>query len=432
MPKTTVVVGLGSNKNSLQHLRQAVHELKQIAHFKIIKLSSIYESDAQMQNGSPKSWDLKYLNAAVLIEVTDFEPQVFLSELKNIEKKMGRKNDERWAPREIDLDILYAANIKIESDSLNIPHKSLSERPFALLPALEVCDHLKNDISIEKPVWCNEWSSQKPFNTQKSRDQFWPRFVGILNVTTDSFSDGNIYLSEESFKTKALSLIQAGATVLDIGAESTRPNAQSISAELEHERLSQAIDWLSQINAKCEISIDCRNPDVLNKIINQYEVHFLNDVTGFENPQMLKILKSTKVPAVVMHSITIPPNQKQILNQTVNPNQQLLEWWKNKIQIFKENDIDIKRLIFDPGIGFGKTAEQSAYILNHLEELSVIKNDVYLGFSRKSFLQQYTHSEAKDRDLASAAQLLKTNLLYCQYLRTHDVESAKTVLRMSV
>jgi len=131
-----------------------------------------------------------------------------------------------------------------------------------------------------------------------------------------------------------------------------------------------------------------------------------------------------------MHSMTIPPNQTDVLNTNENPNTQLITWWKNKLEIFEKNNIHSDRLVFDPGIGFGKTPQQNSYILNHIEELSEIKQPVYLGFSRKSYLNQFTQAPSIERDLATAIQMTKINLLYCQYLRTHDIESQKTALRM--
>ncbi len=424
MSTTAVIVGLGSNISALKNLRIAVAELKKKLNLK--KISSIYESDAQVLPNAPTEYSQKYLNAAVLIHIENFEPYQLLSELKQIEKKMGRENSNKWAPREIDLDILYVDGCKLESESLNIPHQNLCERPFALLPALEVFSNMR----IEKPIWSKDWLQKKPFNTEKSKNYFWPEFIGILNLTTDSFSDGGKFLSEDAFKQQALKLFSDGATVLDLGAESTRPNATLVSSDIEFNRLSQALHWINELKLDIKISIDCRNPDVVRKILQQHQFDYLNDVTGFENSQMLNVLKETKVSAVVMHSVTIPPNQSETLNINENPNQQLVSWWKNKLEIFEKNNIDDQRLIFDPGIGFGKKPQQNSYILNHLDELSEIKQPVYLGFSRKSYLTQYTSQPADQRDLVTALQLQKINLLYCQYLRTHDIESQKIVLRM--
>ena len=427
MSKTAVIVGLGSNIEPLKNLRAAVSELKKVSYFNLKKISSIYESDAQVLENSDQKTQKKYLNAAVFIEIENFDALECLCILKSIEKKLGRINTEKWAPREIDLDILYVENFKLETNELTIPHKQFTARPFALLPALDVFEGLK----IELPLWSKKWFEKKPFNTKKSVQFFWPQFVGILNVTTDSFSDGNQFLNEKTFKAQAAKLIAAGADILDIGAESTRPEASAITAEFEFEKLNLALSWLKEMNLATKISIDCRNDDVLQKVLSLHHIDYLNDVTGFDNPNMLQILKQTKIPAVVMHSLTIPPNQNNILKVTESPSVQLFNWFKNKLEIFEKNDINLNRIIFDPGIGFGKSPKQNSHILNHLDELSEIKNDFYLGFSRKSYLNQFTDAKACERDLASAIQLVQINPLYCQYLRTHDIESQKTALKIA-
>ena len=428
MSKTAVVVGLGSNLNPHKNLRSALWHLKGVAGFRLIQLSAIYESDAQVLPEAPAEWSKKYLNAAVLVEVSNFEPFQFLQKLKIIEKKIGRVQSERWAPREIDLDILYVDQFEFQSDQLTIPHKNLRDRPFALLPALDVFPQ----IQIEKPLWAFEWfSDERPFRTQKSKDFFWTQFVGILNLTTDSFSDGGQYLKEEQFKNQVDKLVRDGAEILDLGAESTRPGAVEVSDVIEYERLQSALGWIEEMNLNVSVSLDCRKPNVLKKLIGQFQIDFLNDVTGFQDPSMLELLKESTAKAVVMHSLTIPPDQKNVLFKDQNPCEQLMNWWDKKVSVFQKNDISLDRLIFDPGIGFGKTPEQNFYILKHLSELGAIKVPTFLAFSRKSFLKKSINSdENTTKDLATAQLLGKINPLFYHYLRTHDIESQKIALRM--
>ncbi len=428
MSKTAVVIGLGSNLNPHKNLRSALWHLKEVAGFRFIQLSAIYESDAQVLPEAPAEWSKKYLNAAVLVEVSNFEPFQFLQKLKIIEKKIGRVQSERWAPREIDLDILYVDQFEFQSDQLTIPHKNLRDRPFALLPALDVFPQ----IQIEKPLWAFEWfSDERPFRTQKSKDFFWTEFVGILNLTTDSFSDGGQYLKEEQFKNQVDKLVRDGAEILDLGAESTRPGAIEVSDVIEYQRLQSALGWLEEMNLNVSVSLDCRKPSVLKKLIDQFQIDFLNDVTGFQDPSMLELLKDSSAKAVVMHSLTVPPDQKNVLIKDQNPCEQLMNWWDKKVSVFQKNDISLDRLIFDPGIGFGKTPEQNFYILNHLSELGAIKVPTFLAFSRKSFLKKTINTEENTtKDLATAQLLGKINPLFYQYLRTHDIESQKIALRM--
>lgn len=426
MSTKTVLVGLGSNQNPLAHLRWALHELKHTASVKVKTVSSIYESDALLLPGAPSAWKQKFLNAVAAIEVLNFDPESFLRILKNIEKKMGRKETAKWAPREIDLDILYVDGVCYKSETLMIPHEGFFQRPFALLPALEVFPQLQGP----RPKWSNEWVWPKPFSTQKSFQHFWPKFVGILNITEDSFSDGGQILNEYSFKEKAQSLIQAGADILDIGAESTRPQAQPIAEEVELQRLQSALKWLEELNLNAQVSVDCRSSQVLSKLLEKYPIHFINDVTGFSNPEMARLLASSSALGIAMHSLSVPPKKDETLNPLENPCQQLGQWWQEKIESLKNQSVSEDKIIFDPGIGFGKTPQQNSYILNHLEELADIQSDIFLGFSRKSFLGQYTQAPAAERDTVTALQATKINWAYCQYLRTHDIESQKAALRI--
>jgi len=426
MPTKTVLIGLGSNLEPLTNLRWALRELKRLEFVSVKALSAIYESDALTVVDSPITWQKKFLNAVALVEVENFDPEKLLTTLKNIEKKIGRKNTIKWAPREIDLDILYVEAMTYKSESLEIPHKDFFQRPFALLPALEVYPQLQGP----KPEWANEWFWPKPFATHRSFDFFWPQLVGILNITYDSFSDGGQLNTKDAFKVKAEQLFKQGAEILDIGAESTRPGAKPVDSQTELTRLQSALKWLNELKLNVKISIDSRSPQVLTTLLDIQQIHFINDVTGFSQPDMLRVLAASPAQGVVMHSLGVPPIQNETLKLNKNPCQQLVAWWKEKTAQFKDYGICESKIIFDPGIGFGKTPQQNSYILNHLEEFTDIQSDIFLGFSRKSFLSQYTQVQAAERDTVTALQTAKLNWVHCQYLRTHDIESQKTALRM--
>ena len=181
-----VIIGLGSNEEPLKHLRQALLKLRQQSNLKIKKVSRIYESDAQTPIGANDSWNKKYLNAAVLIEVFEFEPFLLLKQLKRIEKEIGRTESDSWAPRKIDLDILFADQFKLETETLNIPHKLFFERAFAYLPAQEVNSNLGQMIF------------KNSYNTKLS-SYVWPELAAIMNMTPDSFSDGGHILDKVFF-----------------------------------------------------------------------------------------------------------------------------------------------------------------------------------------------------------------------------------------
>lgn len=442
MRNQIVALGLGSNlQNPIENLRRALTEIKKSSLFEVLDVASIYESDAQLPKDAMPDWQKKFLNSVVLCKVstvpgTPVKPEELLYEVKQIEVCIGRQSAERWAPRLIDIDILYWNLEAYHSEQINIPHIRLCERPFALLPLLEVWDSQKHKIGLKLPLWASAYIEVKPFNTQKSKKYFWPKIVGILNITSDSFSDGGRFLNSESLQQQVLKLIDHGADIIDIGAESTRPSATFISEDAEYENLNWALDKVFSCSKYFKddilISLDCRRPAVVRRILDQHRVDFLNDVSGFADIEMKKILKEFQIPAFVMHSLGVPPNLELTLDQFINPCIQLVEWWQDRNQDLLSFGISQDQLIFDPGIGFGKSKVQNLFILHHLQQLSKIKNDVMIGHSRKSFLSLFSDRDAEFRDTETALVTKDLNLAYVQYLRVHDVESQFIALKSRI
>ena len=424
MRNKTLALGLGSNLAvPLQNLRLALSEIKQSPLFEVLKLSSIYESDALLPDNAATAWNKKYLNAVVLCKISDeVSAEAILQEIKKIETRLGRAKAERWAPRLIDIDILYWSGANYVAEKLEIPHGALLKRPFALLPLLEVWP----DVDLQRPAWARGWSAEIPFNTIKSQMCFWPKMVGILNITTDSFSDGGKYLNPESLQQQLEKLVGDGAEIIDVGAESTRPGALAVPADIEFKNLHWA---LSEINISVAISLDCRHPEVVARILDAHQLSYLNDVTGFNDPAMQKLLLLSKLPAFIMHSLGVPPTTERVLDVNQNPCSHLTKWWQQQSQNLIELGISPDQLIFDPGIGFGKTQKQNLYILRHLEELSQVHHQVMIGHSRKSFLKYFSDRQAADLDLETALVTHKLNLTYIQYLQIHNIKSQTTALK---
>lgn len=441
MRNQTVALGLGSNlslglKKPIENLRSALAEIKKSSLFEVITVSSIYESDAQLPENASLDWNKNFLNAVVLCRLVKnlnhgIGAEDLLNEVKNIELKVGRTPSERWAPRLIDIDILYWSSEDFASEKINIPHKKLTERPFALLPLLEVWPEIGLAVGSVLPDWIHTYIEQKPFNTKKSQKFFWPKIVGILNITRDSFSDGGSYLDSESLHRQYNKLIEDGADIIDIGAESTRPGAVSVADEEEYHNLNWALSEIGESSKVCKISLDCRKPGVIKRVLETHSITYLNDVTGFSDSEMKVLLKKSQLPAFVMHSLSVPPSSEASKNidASSNPCQQLVEWWQTRLQDLTGLGIAQDQLIFDPGIGFGKSRLQNLFILRHLEQLSAIKNSVMIGHSRKSFLSLFSDRQAKLRDLETALITKELNLAYVQYLRVHDVESQILALK---
>lgn len=424
----SVVLGLGSNIEPVKYLRLALAEIKKLSNVNVLSVASIYESDALLPDNAPSTWNKKYLNSAVEIEALNFEPLKLLQDIKAIEHKLGRPSageagGDRWAPRKIDIDILWAEDFNFQSEVLNIPHAQILNRPFALLPLLE----LRPDFSFTPPDWI--YKKPRPFNTDISKKYVWPKMAGILNLTEDSFSGDGILTSPLKQLGK---LLDDGAEIIDIGAESTRPGALLIDPETEYQRLALTLDVIHKYkldyNRDFEISIDSRKPEVMERILSKYHVDYLNDVEGFRQPQMRSLLKLTAAKAICMHSYSVPPLKTETIPESEDAWNYLVQWWEKQKEVFASDDISLDRMIFDPGIGFGKTPQQSVDILNYLEGFASIPEEIYLGYSRKSFLSLLTDKPAPERDPETALVTQSINQAYAQYLRVHNVALNKQAL----
>ena len=244
------------------------------------------------------------------------------------------------------------------------------------------------------------------------------KIVGILNITPDSFSDGNRYTDEESILDHTKQLIRSGADIVDVGAESTRPNATKLSDEEEWQRLSPILEKIVSIchEKNVEISIDTYHPTTVTKAI-ELGVDYINDVDGFKSPQMIESVQGSDVALIVMHSLTVPADKAINISDELDVVEEIKGWARQKILKMMDSGIDKSRIIFDPGIGFNKTAKQSKEIIKRVEEFRSLDVPIYIGHSRKSFL-----GDVKDRDEATieiSKDLIEKDI---DYIRVHDVK----------
>jgi len=153
-----------------------------------------------------------------------------------------------------------------------------------------------------------------------------------------------------------------------------------------------------------------------------------------QSENMRSLVKDSKVKAIAMHSLSVPAKTDLSLSDSDDPIIQLKKWWQKSCTLFEADGISEEQLIFDPGIGFGKTKQQSLYILNHLEKLGqesdAIKNPVLIGHSRKSYQTIFSDRSAEHRDLETSLITKDLNLAFTQYLRVHDIETQKMALRL--
>lgn len=258
------------------------------------------------------------------------------------------------------------------------------------------------------------------------------QLVGILNLTPDSFSDGGKFLAPALALAQAEKLINDGADVLDIGAESTRPGATLLSAGEEWDRLEPALAQIIRVahQAKITVSLDTRHPENAARGLNM-GVDWINDESGLENPAMLELLSGKHCKVVLMHSLGMPADPSRHIPETEDVIMHLLGWFEKRLVQLESAGIAKERVIIDPGIGFGKTPLQSLFILLNVNKLKKMGLPIYIGHSRKSFLALFTEKPAAERDeltLAFSAMLAASGV---NYVRVHEIAKHYRLLRRS-
>lgn len=428
-----IILGLGANLGDrLKNLRHALSYIKQIPNLSVQQVSPIYSSDALLPDDANDHWDIPYFNLALRCETT-LSPYELLHHIKEIEKKVGRTPEKKWGPRIIDIDILAWDDLIQYDEKLHVPHEHLVNRPFALWPLADVAPfwiypleglHQGKTAAEIVKQWGSRFSGAAPFHTKQISQRIdTPELMGIINITPDSFSDGGNYFPLDHALRHAEQLIEQGAEILDIGAESTRPNADMISAEEEWQRLEPFLLALMEENfsLKPKISVDTRHAETAEKAL-ALGVDWINDVSGLENLKMCEVLANHTCDIVFMHHLGIPANKTHIPLHA-NPVDVILKWANDRLQQILQLGIKKERLIFDVGIGFGKTPEQSLYLLNHIKHFQSLGVRLLVGHSRKSFLSLFTDKKSHERDLESVIFSLALAKKSVDYLRVHDVEN---------
>lgn len=250
------------------------------------------------------------------------------------------------------------------------------------------------------------------------------KLVGILNVTPDSFSDGGT-LAPEAVLAKARQLIDDGADVLDVGAESTRPDATPLSPEEEWLRLAPV--W-AELAALCHksgrlLSLDTRHAQTACKAL-QMGVDWINDVSGFRDEAMLAAVKDAHCALVVMHSLSVPANKGEAVQ--TNDIAAFMRGWiaQTKARLV---GINPQRIIFDPGIGFGKSPQQNWELLVRYREWCGDET-LLIGHSRKSFYSLFSDAPANQRDALTRQTSAMLAVHGAHYLRVHDVAGHRQLL----
>lgn len=407
-----VYLAIGTNLgDKKQNILIAIKKLQEY-NIQIIEISPLYETPALMLINSPSNWNIPYYNCIIKIN-TNIEPLQLLDICKKIEKEMGRNFSARWSPRPIDIDIIFYKNQHINTEKLIIPHKEFNNRNFVLDP-----------LSFIYP--------EKVKNYYTNQHQ--PIFMGILNITPDSFSDGGKYNNENNFVNTFENWIENNVSIIDIGAESTKPNATLLTAEEELKRLQFVFKYTKSRKfdlIKPMLSIDTYHPETAEQaILNGFDI--VNDISGLCNQKMINLAKNNpQTKFIFMHNLGIPSDKTVVIPDNKNIIEEIDEWLENKINIFEKNNLKKEQLILDLGIGFGKTPSQNLQILQNIEHFHKYGFKILIGHSRKSFMKVFLNVSTTERDIETLAISMKiANKV--DILRVHTpIEHKRALLAMN-
>ena len=255
-----------------------------------------------------------------------------------------------------------------------------------------------------------------------------PCVMGILNVTPDSFYAGSRMQTEIDITHRIEQIVGEGAGIIDVGAYSSRPNAENVSPAEEMERLRMGLGILRKVQPDAVVSVDTFRADVARMCVEEYGVAIINDIAAGEmDGDMFRTVADLNVPYIVMHMQGTPQNMQQ------NPHydnllKEVFMYFARKVQQLR--DLGVKDIILDPGFGFGKTVEHNYELLAHLEEFRIFELPLLAGVSRKSMI--YRLLGTTPQEALNGTTVLDTICLLkgADILRVHDVREAVETVKI--
>ena len=281
----------------------------------------------------------------------------------------------------MDIDILLWGNEQLHTESLAVPHPSLRKRSFVLTPL----------VALKPRLVPPGGNGTTLLDCSRRLDDHIPLWMGIVNVTPDSFSDGGRFLGWESIEPHVKTMLKSGVHIIDVGGESTRPGAVSLSGNEEWARvgpvLERLIDSYGGNPLGPLISIDTYHPATARKAL-ALGVDIVNDVSGLGDPRMIELAREGTADWIAMHRLSLPVDPGMTLPPDTSPFEAIEHWLSERADLWHREGLDPERIIVDPGIGFGKNASQSLALLRRAGELRRHGFRVLVGHSRKSFLRR--------------------------------------------
>ncbi|MEI6610541.1 MAG: dihydropteroate synthase [Deltaproteobacteria bacterium] len=311
-------------------------------------------------------------------------------------------------------DVLIMGTIKQISTFI----KKIEKQPFGLnLIAKEISEIIKNNIQ-----------DQYVLKTSKREIILGKKTIimGILNVTPDSFSDGGLFNNTQTAVDRALQMIDEGADIIDIGGESSRPGAKSVDAKTELKRVIPIIEKLAK-KTKTPISIDTTKAQVARLALTA-GAEIINDISALNgDKKMAGTVKDEGAALILMHMRGKPQSMQKddlIYDDLMG---EIISKLKASSEKAMRAGIEKNYMVIDPGIGFGKTAEDNYKIIKNLSELRGLGMPIMIGASRKSFIGKLTGGEPHERIEGTAAAVTAAIINGAQIVRVHDVAAMKKV-----
>lgn len=257
---------------------------------------------------------------------------------------------------------------------------------------------------------------------------FSPKIMGILNTTLDSFYDKGRFHEIDRAVAQGIKMYEQGADLIDIGGESTRPDATPVPEEEEFLRVIPIIKALKK-QIPIPISIDTTKPRIAKAAINE-GASLINDVSGFRDPAMIEVAADHNVKICIMHMEGTPQTMQ------INPHYQdgvvstILNWFRERVETLISSGVAKHNIIIDPGIGFGKTVDDNLEIIHNLQRFKDLNFPILLGLSRKSFMGKITQKSPSELLPTTIAMNTVALLAHVDIIRVHDVAEHHDVIKV--
>jgi dihydroneopterin aldolase/2-amino-4-hydroxy-6-hydroxymethyldihydropteridine diphosphokinase/dihydropteroate synthase/2-amino-4-hydroxy-6-hydroxymethyldihydropteridine diphosphokinase/dihydropteroate synthase len=431
----SVFIAIGTNVgNKIHNIHKAVNGVREIGH--VVATSYMYTSEPMYFTEQDT-----FLNCVIKIQ-TECKPFDLLHHLKQVEAQMGRDfSVARNGPRVIDLDIIFYDSMVLTNKDLTIPHPLMHERDFVLVPMCDIDPqfiHPVHTVPIHQLTQHISSTLKRVLPLHSRPSLKWGTktyLMGILNITPDSFSDGgDLYDNIALVVQRALQMKRQGADILDIGGQSTRPNAERVTEDIELSRVVPVIKALreQQELSQTIISIDTFYASVASEAIN-HGADIVNDISGGTmDDQMFKVVSELYVPIVIMHIRGTPTTMHNFTDYNNDTIGTVTRELVTRVQVAQDTGILKWNVIIDPGIGFAKTQQDNLLILR--DARFIIQGTggypCLIGASRKGFIGNITGKEPKDRVHGTSVTVVASIQNGCDIVRVHDVDAMSDVIKL--